>query len=113
MTAVKGDSLTMPDGTSFSTVESAADSGGKRVEFEVTMAPGAQGPPKHVHPRQVESWNVIEGELSLFVEGGWRTLGKGESLSIQPNRAAPRKTPARSPRRHCRNSRPGANPTAI
>jgi quercetin dioxygenase-like cupin family protein len=85
MTAVTGDTLTMPDGTSFSIIESAADSGGTRVEFEVTMAPGAQGPPKHVHPRQVESWNVIEGELSLFVQGGWRTLREGESLSIQPN----------------------------
>jgi mannose-6-phosphate isomerase-like protein (cupin superfamily) len=83
--AVTGDTLTMPDGTSFSIIESAADSGGKRIEFEITMAPGAQGPPKHFHPRQDESWNVIEGELSLFVEDGWLTLREGESLSIPPN----------------------------
>jgi quercetin dioxygenase-like cupin family protein len=83
--AVTGDTLTMPDGTSFSIIESAADSGGKRIEFEITMAPGAQGPPKHFHPRQDESWQVIEGELSVFVEDGWRTLGEGESLSIPPN----------------------------
>jgi quercetin dioxygenase-like cupin family protein len=85
MTAATGDTLTMPDGTSFTIVESAADSGGRRIEFEITMAPGAQGPPKHFHPRQHESWHVLEGELSLFVDDAWRTLGEGESLSIPPN----------------------------
>jgi mannose-6-phosphate isomerase-like protein (cupin superfamily) len=75
----------MPDGTSFLLIESAADSGGKRIEFEITMAPGAQGPPKHFHPRQDESWKVIEGELALFVDDGWRTLSGGESLSIPPS----------------------------
>jgi quercetin dioxygenase-like cupin family protein len=80
-----GDTLTMPDGTSFSIIESAADSDGKRIEFEITMAPGAQGPPKHFHPRQHESWNVLEGELSVFVEDEWRGLAEGESLSIPPN----------------------------
>lgn len=80
-----GDTLAMPDGTSFFIIESAADSGGKRIEFEITMPPGALGPPKHFHPRQEESWNVLEGELSVFVEGGWRTLGEGESQSIPPN----------------------------
>jgi mannose-6-phosphate isomerase-like protein (cupin superfamily) len=75
----------MSDGTSFLIVDSAADSGGRRIEFEITMAPGALGPPKHFHPRQEESWNVLEGELSVFVEDNWRTLGAGESLSIPPD----------------------------
>src|SRR5215207_5386935 len=82
MTAVTGDTLTMPDGTSFSIIESAADSHGRRIEFEITMAPGALGPPKHFHPRQDESWTVLEGELSVFVKDRWRTLSEGESLSI-------------------------------
>jgi mannose-6-phosphate isomerase-like protein (cupin superfamily) len=77
--------LTMPDGTSFLLVESAADSGGKRIEFEITMPPDALGPPKHLHPRQDERWTVLEGELSVFVDGDWRTLGEGESLSVPPN----------------------------
>jgi mannose-6-phosphate isomerase-like protein (cupin superfamily) len=84
MMAATGDSLTMPDGTSFSIIESAADTDGRRIEFEITMAPDAQGPPKHFHPRQEEAWKVLEGELSVFVEDGWRTLGEGESLSIPP-----------------------------
>jgi mannose-6-phosphate isomerase-like protein (cupin superfamily) len=79
-----GDTLTMPDGTSFSIIESAADSNGTRIEFEITMAPSAQGPPKHFHPQQRESWRVLAGELSVFVEDAWRTLREGESLSIPP-----------------------------
>ena len=79
------DTLTMPDGTSFLIVESAADSAGRRIEFEITMAPGAMGPPKHVHPRQHERWKILEGELSVLLDGDWRTLGEGESLSIPPN----------------------------
>jgi len=83
--AATGDTLRMPDGTSFSIIESAPDSGGKRIEFEITMAPGALGPPKHYHPIQDESWRVLEGELSVFVDNGWRTLAEDESLSIRRN----------------------------
>jgi quercetin dioxygenase-like cupin family protein len=82
--AATGETLTLPDNTSFLIIESTADSGGQRVEFEITMAPGALGPPKHFHPRQEESWRVVEGELWVFVDGDWRTLAEGESLSIPP-----------------------------
>jgi quercetin dioxygenase-like cupin family protein len=80
--AETGDALTLPDGTSFSIIESAAESAGERIEFEVTMNPDAQGPPKDFHPRQHESWRVLEGELSVFVEDAWQTLGEGSELSI-------------------------------
>ena len=83
--AASGDTLTLPGGTSFAIVESAAESGGQRIEFEIAMPPGAPGPPKHFHPGQAESCRVLEGDLSVFVNRGWRTLGEGESLSIPPN----------------------------
>jgi mannose-6-phosphate isomerase-like protein (cupin superfamily) len=83
--AATGDTLTVPGGTSFAIIESAADSRGERIEFEISMPPGVPGPPKHFHPRQEESWRVLEGELSVYVNDGWRTLGEGESLSIPPN----------------------------
>ena len=83
--AATGDILTLPGGTTFRIVESAADSDGRRVEFEITMAARAMGPPKHFHPRQEESWTVLEGELSVLVAGAWHTLGAGESMSVPPN----------------------------
>jgi quercetin dioxygenase-like cupin family protein len=55
--------LTMPDGTTFEVVESDSESGGARMEFEITMAPDAIGPPRHIHPSQEESWTVLSGEL--------------------------------------------------
>jgi hypothetical protein len=37
--------LTMPDGTTFEVVESDSESGGARMEFEITMAPTPSGRP--------------------------------------------------------------------
>lgn len=76
--------LTLPDGTTFAVVESGSVNGGERIVFEITMAPGAMGPPRHFHPAQEESWTVVEGELSVQVENDWRSIPAGESLSIPP-----------------------------
>ena len=48
------------------------------------MAPGAMGPPRHFHPAQEESWRVVQGELSVQVENGWRSIAAGETRSIPP-----------------------------
>jgi quercetin dioxygenase-like cupin family protein len=61
---------------------SAAETGGERVELEITVPPGAPGPPPHFHPRQEEQWQVLEGALDVQVDGEWRTLRRGESASI-------------------------------
>jgi mannose-6-phosphate isomerase-like protein (cupin superfamily) len=79
-----GKHLTMPDGTSFSVVESGSSSDRAEVIFEITMAPGAMGPPRHWHPAQEESWEVQTGELSVLVNNRWCTLAAGESLTIPP-----------------------------
>lgn len=76
--------LTMPDGTTFVVVEPATRDDGAEIVFEITMAPGAMGPPRHSHPTQDESWTVQAGELSLLVNNQWRTLAAGESLTIPP-----------------------------
>ena len=76
--------LMMPDGSTFLVVESARSSDGERIVFEITMAPHAMKPPRHLHPAQEESWTVVEGELSVQVENGWRSIAAGESLSIPP-----------------------------
>jgi quercetin dioxygenase-like cupin family protein len=83
-TARTGDTLTMPDGTTFEVVESATGTRGERVEFEITMAPGALGPPRHFHPAQEESWAVVSGELSIQLDREWHVLREGDGRSIPP-----------------------------
>jgi quercetin dioxygenase-like cupin family protein len=76
--------LRMPDGTSLVVVESESNDDRDEIVFEITMAPGALGPPRHSHPTQDEFWTVQTGELSVLVNDQWRTLGAGESLTIPP-----------------------------
>jgi mannose-6-phosphate isomerase-like protein (cupin superfamily) len=77
----------LPGGASFTVRASAADTGGERVELEITMPAGAAGPPPHFHPRQEERWEVLEGTLSVQVDGEWRDLAPGESASVPAGHA--------------------------
>jgi mannose-6-phosphate isomerase-like protein (cupin superfamily) len=81
-----GDSLTMPGGAGVVITRSTADTGGERVEMEFSLPPGASGPPLHLHPAQEEQWHVLEGTLDVHLDGGWRTLGEGESATIPAGR---------------------------
>jgi quercetin dioxygenase-like cupin family protein len=76
------DVFRLPGGASFVIRKSAAETGGERVELEMTLPPGAAGPPPHFHPRQEEQWQVLAGTLEVQVDGNWRTLREGESESI-------------------------------
>jgi quercetin dioxygenase-like cupin family protein len=82
--AVTGDELGTLEGTTFLLVESAQDSAGQRVEFEITLPRGAPSPPPHFHPRQTEEWHVVDGTLSAYIDGSWRELRAGESVSMPP-----------------------------
>jgi mannose-6-phosphate isomerase-like protein (cupin superfamily) len=56
----------------------------ERDPWRVTMAfaPGFEGPPVHVHPHQQESYEVLSGVLDVFIDGQWRELGPGESVTV-------------------------------
>jgi quercetin dioxygenase-like cupin family protein len=79
-----GDQLRTVDGTTFKLARSAHDTGGERVEFEITLPPGALSPPPHYHPKQTEEWHVLEGTLSIQLDGEWRELREGESATMPP-----------------------------
>lgn len=76
------DTYTLPGGASFSVRTSATDTGGERVELEITLPPGASGPPPHFHPRQEEQWQVLAGTLAVLVDGKWRDLREGDSATV-------------------------------
>jgi quercetin dioxygenase-like cupin family protein len=80
--AKTGDRFEMPDGSSYVLAREAAETGGASVEMEFVLPPGSVSPPLHVHPGQVERFEVIEGSFDLVVDGSWHTLGTGESASV-------------------------------
>jgi hypothetical protein len=50
-------------------------------EMEMEVEPGGN-PGLHVHPQQDEFYHVKEGELEVYLNGKWDTLGPGEEVLI-------------------------------
>lgn len=46
------------------------------------QVPNQVGPPPHSHPAFDEGFTVLSGQIGIFAEGEWRTLGIGESVFI-------------------------------
>ena len=80
--AQAGQTFHMPDGSVFVVRKPAADSGGGFVEMEFVLPTGCVAPPPHVHPHQVESYEVVEGTIDVLIDGEWSTLVEGETASV-------------------------------
>jgi mannose-6-phosphate isomerase-like protein (cupin superfamily) len=50
--------------------------------IEYSHAAGAQGPPAHVHYQHEEAFFVLEGQLTLVVDGAPVTVGPGQSAVV-------------------------------
>lgn len=72
--AKRGDRFRMPDGNTYIVTRSAAETGGESIEMEFILPPKAVAPPPHIHPQQVEEYEVLEGSFDVMVDGHWRTL---------------------------------------
>jgi len=59
------------------------ETGGKSVELEIVLKPGARGAPRHVHPHQEERFEVQEGVLDVFHNGAWHKLEAG-AVAVVP-----------------------------
>jgi mannose-6-phosphate isomerase-like protein (cupin superfamily) len=77
-----GEQFRMPDGSTYVVVRTAAETDGEWVEMEFVLPSRCVPPPPHVHPVQVEEYEVLEGSLDVVIEGQWRTLGPGQSASV-------------------------------
>lgn len=64
-------------------VKTAADTSGKSLEMEWTLAPNSGGTPVHIHPEALETYEIISGELEIFKNDRWITAKAGEKLSIE------------------------------
>lgn len=80
--AKAGDHFEMPDGSAYIVRRTTADTGGEYVEMEFVLPPGCIPPPPHIHPQQVEEYEILDGSLDITVNGQWRTFGSGDSTSV-------------------------------
>ena len=80
--AKSGDRFDMPDGSVYIVREASADTGGEYVAMDWELPAGCVPPPPHVHPSQVEEYEVTDGSLEVMVDGRWSTLGPGDSASV-------------------------------
>src|SRR3954454_10234288 len=58
--------------------------GGELLRFAFWMRGGASSPPLHVHPRQEERIEVVNGSVRSVSGGGERALGPGDTISTPP-----------------------------
>jgi quercetin dioxygenase-like cupin family protein len=63
-------------------VRTAAETGGELLEMEATYAGGGDPPPEHLHPRQAERFEVLEGSFRTVVDGRERRYGAGETFEV-------------------------------
>lgn len=64
---------------------STEDTDGDLLEmrWEIESVPD-DGPFVHTHPHATESYEVLSGELAVYVDGEWTTVSAGEKYSVPP-----------------------------
>jgi quercetin dioxygenase-like cupin family protein len=65
-------------------VETAADTNGERTVVEVTLDAGGGVPMAHVHPFQSETFEVLEGELSMKAGRDNVVARPGDAVAVPP-----------------------------
>ena len=72
-------------GQTYLFLQTAADSQGKILEIESGFAPHSLEPPLHYHPYQFEDFTILEGELTVKINGSLKILKRGDTLHIPAN----------------------------
>ena len=80
--AKPGEQFPMPDGSVYIVRRPAADSDGAFVEMDFVLPHGCVPPPPHIHPHQIEDYEVLEGRFDVVIDGRWRTLAPGDRASV-------------------------------
>jgi len=62
----------------------AAETDGALLEIEATFTPRESPPPVHAHPRQTETFDVLDGTLRVHIGGRERDYGAGERFVVPP-----------------------------
>ncbi|MBS4066924.1 MAG: cupin domain-containing protein [Chitinophagaceae bacterium] len=66
-------------------LQTAKDTAGSLLEMQSTYVGKSKEPAVHYHPKQQELFTVLEGELSVVINGKKSILKKGDQLQIAAN----------------------------
>jgi quercetin dioxygenase-like cupin family protein len=84
--ATKGQIITNPiNGDTYEYVETAKDTNGERVTMKATIKTKGQLVPNHYHVYQDETFEVVSGNLTIWLGGNEKTLSAGEKLTLPKN----------------------------
>ena len=63
-------------------VKTGDETGGELLEMEASYSGEAGMPPEHLHPKQAERFEVLEGSMRTIVDGEERVYEVGESFEV-------------------------------
>jgi quercetin dioxygenase-like cupin family protein len=70
------------DGFRLRLVRTAAETDGEVLEMEASYGGGGALPPEHLHPRQDERFEVLDGTIRAIIGGTERRYGPGETFEV-------------------------------
>jgi quercetin dioxygenase-like cupin family protein len=83
-----GDSIANPvTGETVTFQRTSADSGGELVIAEVTLEPGGSAAGVHVHPRQTETFRILDGTVGFRIGRERRFATTGETVLVEAGTA--------------------------
>ena len=84
----EGQTLSNPvTGERMTFIRTSASTGGEYVLVELVAAPDASVAAAHVHPSQVETFEVVSGTLGAKVAGKQIVAQAGDTLVVEPGQA--------------------------
>ncbi len=63
-------------------ITTEAESGGELLEMEASYPAGGQLPPEHLHPKQDERFEVLDGAVRAIIGGTERRYEAGEVFDV-------------------------------
>ncbi len=77
-----GQEIHGPDGFCLRLISTAAETDGELLVMEATYAGTGLLPPEHFHPRQVERFEVLEGNVRAIIDGTEHRYAPGETFDV-------------------------------
>ncbi|CAN5147960.1 hypothetical protein BH23BAC2_BH23BAC2_18570 [soil metagenome] len=74
-------------GDTYEFLETARDTNGERFSMKATIIKKGKLVPDHFHLLQEESFEVISGKLTVWVDGKTTILSSGEKITLPKNKA--------------------------